>query len=89
MTFSNRSYNCFKLLLSMSKKLRLKIGINSVKCIVVLLMLYAATPIGEITRISDLDQFSDIDQSSCHITLIRYDLPIPAVPIIMIHNAAI
>ncbi len=86
MIFSNRSYNCFKLLLLMSKRLQLKIGIDSVEYIMVSLMLYAVTPVRAITRTNDLDRFPNIDRSSCHITLIRYDLSVPAVSIIIICN---
>jgi hypothetical protein len=51
-------------------------------------MLYAATPVGAITRTGVPDRFPDIDRSRCRIALIRYDLPVPAVPMIMIRNAS-
>ena len=70
----------------MSKRLQLKIGIDSVEYIMVSLMLYAVTPVRAITRTNDLDRFPNIDRSSCHITLIRYDLSVPAVSIIIICN---
>ena len=85
--FSNLSCNCFSLLLSRSKQLLL-IGMDSVEWIVDPLMLYAATPVGAITRTGVSDRFPDIDRSRCRIALIRYDLPVPAVPMIMIRNAS-
>ena len=66
----------------------LLIDMDSVEWIVELLMLYAATPVGAITRTGVPNRFPDIDRSRCRIALMRYDLPVPVVLIIIIRNAS-
>ncbi len=61
---------------------------NSIEWIIEPLILYAATPVETITKTGVLNRFLDIDQSHCHIALMRYNLPVSAVPMIMICNAS-